>query len=1086
VNGVGTTSVSINLPFTDTGSSTGYTATIDWGDGTADSPDTSTVTPTAPSGTTPGTVAATHPYNDGDYTATVTITSANGASASSSTSIEIEVGGAPSTAPSGVTATAVGGNVSVTWSALSLPAGYVATGYNVYGSADTAHTNWVLLDSVDASQTSDNLSGLTAGATYEFEVAATNDFPNSSPTAAIASNSSSNPLQITAPVIPDAPTGLTATLTAGNVTLSWTSGDPTNPTLATSYNVYESTDGGTTFNYFDSVTSDNPGTDAPATTYTATGLAAGTTPLFQVTAADASGESSPATATDGTTTNVGVAVPTGVSNVTTSIGASSGSGSTSTSPVTINWTPNPAAVGYLIGRTDDVDTTGTVSLIATVPGEASDSYTDSTALSTDSYTYTVQPYYSSSAPTTLNGNGSGSSSTADDFTGNISGFTATVTGTTVNFAWSYQGGTTGFELEEEDQSDPGTNYQLIQAPTGRTATVTGLNPGDQYSFHLRADRSDGTVSDYVEASADIAPRTPTQDPNEALTPPSGISNPQPDPPSVAYWSGTVDGSLADYDSPGYAEDVGVISDQDNPLHINLGPDDASECSFGPVDPTSDPDTFNLRMDGSSGDTYTVGAYFHTGGAQVTFPPTGEQYSPLAGTVSITMGGTKAPAPELSLGEPDSAGDPTVNWVLPTGTNAGGIYLYSLTTNNGKPTVVSLGFFSGDDTGQATLTHLPLGKSTIFALDFANGPGIDVSGFSPYSNNVQVTAGGPPAAPAAITATAVMQSDDTDDVAVHWVNTPNNEIGYELQRSVDGGGFQTIATLGADDTSYVDKSIPYNSDGDADLVYQVMAVGAAPASPPATPDLAPDLTPPTTAPTSAPAVSLQVDGVKVSVTDVEWHLGSALKGVATPAAGCIVHANQFNFQNYITVQGTNLQLVGFTQYVHGVDTYTDFQGNVHLKPGNASVMNTGPGYAVDGYLNPFTGTTVPMPDAPIRDLGNGNTSGFAVEEDDHSVSPYADGITTDNFLYTYLAHNEEDFQDDFSLLTAKQGPLYDHLYSFDWGYTWDNSSYKFTPNATSNNFTAPVPLECAYERVNGLGSGILTGRGVNLNLLFSFN
>jgi hypothetical protein len=110
-------------------------------------------------------------------------------------------------------------------------------------------------------------------------------------------------------------------------------------------------------------------------------------------------------------------------------------------------------------------------------------------------------------------------------------------------------------------------------------------------------------------------------------------------------------------------------------------------------------------------------------------------------------------------------------------------------------VVSLGFFSGGDTGQATLTNLPLGKSTIFALDFANGPGIDVSGFSPYSNNVQITAGSPPAAPGNFVIagpTGLRASYIWRGVVdLHWENSSNNESEFIVERSVNGGAFQQI-------------------------------------------------------------------------------------------------------------------------------------------------------------------------------------------------------------------------------------------------------------------------------------------------------
>jgi len=118
--------------------------------------------------------------------------------------------------------------------------------------------------------------------------------------------------------------------------------------MATSYNIYESTGTGAAFNYFDSVVPATAG-DAPPTTYTATGLPANTTPLFYVTAVNSSGES-PAPTSGGTITGTGVAIPTGVSNVTATA-------SPDGSSATVTWNIDPAAFGYLIGRQTDGDST---------------------------------------------------------------------------------------------------------------------------------------------------------------------------------------------------------------------------------------------------------------------------------------------------------------------------------------------------------------------------------------------------------------------------------------------------------------------------------------------------------------------------------------------------------------------------------------------------------------------------------------------------------------------------------------------------------------------------------------------------------
>jgi hypothetical protein len=147
----GLTQVSISLPFTDSNPSATDTAVVDWGDGRSGSPDTSagTITESADSGT----VAGTHDYPDGTYTATVTITNSDGNS--TPTPVEIEVGGLPS-APTDAFATVTGGNVSVGWSASPSASGFTPTGYNIYGTilpagttAPASDATWTLLDSVE-------------------------------------------------------------------------------------------------------------------------------------------------------------------------------------------------------------------------------------------------------------------------------------------------------------------------------------------------------------------------------------------------------------------------------------------------------------------------------------------------------------------------------------------------------------------------------------------------------------------------------------------------------------------------------------------------------------------------------------------------------------------------------------------------------------------------------------------------------------------------------------------------------------------------------------------------------------------------
>src|SRR5207249_1051368 len=111
---------------------------------------------------------------------------------------------------------------------------------------------FTLLDSVDASQTSYSAYGLMPSTSCIFQVTAVN---------LCGESSASNTQSADSPALPAVPGSVTAGLSAGNAMLGW-NGDSS---LATAYNIYMSSDGGTTFNYLDSV-------DASQTSYTTSGL----------------------------------------------------------------------------------------------------------------------------------------------------------------------------------------------------------------------------------------------------------------------------------------------------------------------------------------------------------------------------------------------------------------------------------------------------------------------------------------------------------------------------------------------------------------------------------------------------------------------------------------------------------------------------------------------------------------------------------------------------------------------------------------------------------------------------------------------
>lgn len=91
--------------------------------------------------------------------------------------------------------------------------------------------------------------------------------------------------------------------------------------------------------------------------------------------------------------------------------------------------------------------------------------------------------------------------------------------------------------------------------------------------------------------------------------------------------------------------------------------------------------------------------------------------------------------------------------------------------------------------------------------------------SAWSNTASATTDDiPPAAPSGMSATAASVSQ----INLSWVDNAGNEDGYRLERSDDGdGGWSTIATLGANSTSYNDSGLAASED----YFYRVSAQNA---------------------------------------------------------------------------------------------------------------------------------------------------------------------------------------------------------------------------------------------------------------------
>jgi fibronectin type 3 domain-containing protein len=228
--------------------------------------------------TTSGTkiAAASSPYVQANLSAGVTyyyvVTAVNsiGESAASTQASASTSPAAPAIpgVPSGVAATGGTNQVTVSW-----PAVTGATSYNLYWS--TSSTVTTASGTKIASATSPYVqTGLAAGTAYYYLVTAVNASGESAASTRVTASTSAP-----VPVIPAAPISVVATGGANQVSLTW-------PAVsgATSYNIYYSTTSGVKTNTGSKIS----GATSP---YLQTGLAAGTTYYYIVTAVNSAGES---------------------------------------------------------------------------------------------------------------------------------------------------------------------------------------------------------------------------------------------------------------------------------------------------------------------------------------------------------------------------------------------------------------------------------------------------------------------------------------------------------------------------------------------------------------------------------------------------------------------------------------------------------------------------------------------------------------------------------------------------------------------------------------------------------------------------
>ena len=320
----------------------------------------------------------------------------------------------------------------------------------------------------DATTTSYTDTGLTANTTYYYKVSASNSAGESSQSSSVSAKTSES--------IPAVPSEVSASAeSSSSIKVSWSS-----VTGATGYKVYRSSSSSGTYNSVGDVTT---------TSYTNTGLTAGTTYYYKVSAYNSAGESAQSSSVSAKPESI-PATPTGVS----------ASAESSTS-IKVSWSSVIGATGYKVYRS--TSSSGTYSSVGDV---TTTSYTNTGLTAGTTYYYKVSAY-----------NSAGESAQSSSVSAKPESIPSTPTGvwaevassSSIQVGWSSVTGATGYKVYRSTSSS-GT-YSKVGDATTTSYTDTGLTANTTYYYKVSATNSAGesAQSSSVSAKPESIPSTPT-------------------------------------------------------------------------------------------------------------------------------------------------------------------------------------------------------------------------------------------------------------------------------------------------------------------------------------------------------------------------------------------------------------------------------------------------------------------------------------------------------------------------------------------------------------------------------------------------
>jgi fibronectin type 3 domain-containing protein len=426
--------------------------------------------------------------------------------------------------PTGLSASAGNGQVTLSWKAPVEDGGSAIAGYDVYEGTSSGGESGSSVNGSLIAGTSDTVTGLTNGTTYYFTAVSVNGGGlQSNP----SNEASATPV---APVTaPGAPTGLSATAGDAQVTLSWKAPSSDGGEKITSYDVFE----GSAANFKAS----SPAASSSGTSVTVKGLTNGKTYYFEVAAVNGVG-AGPASGSVSATPAAAITAPAAPGGLT----ATGGKGQVSLSWTAPGSTGGAAISGYIIysgtsaGGESASPVTGSpvkgtsytvtglangtkyyfkVAAVNADKQQGKDSGEASAKTLSASASASASPSASASQSPSAGASGPAG---ATGIPGAPGGLTATPGNAEARLSWNapasdggsplvsyrvYQGTSAGFAITTPVTTIPvagttstgtGGTGAAVTSSTSMTTTVTGLTNGKTYYFVVTAVSADGQTS----------------------------------------------------------------------------------------------------------------------------------------------------------------------------------------------------------------------------------------------------------------------------------------------------------------------------------------------------------------------------------------------------------------------------------------------------------------------------------------------------------------------------------------------------------------------------------------------------------------